>query len=496
MLKSLIRTTTYISKEFFELLRQPRLLFGLILTPFLILFLVGVGFRNEPHEFKTLFVVPDNPSLRDFVSEEAQNVSPQLIYAGMTDNVDQAMQRLKQGEVDLVVSVSGNPEENIEEDNKSWMVFYHDEIEPQLLDYMPFFTRVVVDEVNNRLLTQILEQEQARSYSLEDTLETSISSAEALESSLRAADRVSAQREKEQLYQSLNTLDLLLLAARPLSSTAGDGTDDLGALADQTNDIDIDGSEQNLGQQADEIKDVRQELESLRSELDTFQKISPRLLVSPFEGQARNVADYIPSMTDYFVGPVIALLLQHLAITFAGLSYVRDRQLGVTELIRVSPLKPLELLLGKYISHFLLSGIIATVLTFLAVKLLEAPMVGSWLNYAYIAAALSFASIGLGFVLSLLSESDSHAVQYAMMMLLASVFFTGFFFPLDSLWWPVQSISWLIPSTYGILMFHDVMLRGLAPAAVQLLILAGMGVLFFLLTWLILVKRLRAQESI
>lgn len=495
MLRSIIRVSAYITKEISELIRQPRLLFGLILTPFLILFLVGIGFRDEAREFQTLFVVPQNETLRDFITEEAKNVSPQMIYEGMTEDLDQALQRLKQGEVDLVISVQGNPRENLEEDEQTWMVFYHDEIEPQLVDYMPFFSRVVVDEVNKRLLTSILEQEQTRSGSLEETLDTAVASADALETSLRAAERVQAQREQEQLSQSLGTLDLLLLAAQPLGFSGENSPPDISELEARTQGIDPGASEQNLEEQADEIADVRQDLEQLQSQLDQFQSITPRLLVSPFSGQARNVADFIPSMTDYFVGPVIALLLQHLAITFAGLSYVRDRQLGVTELIRVSPLKPLELMIGKYISHFLLSSVIAAVLTYLAVTLLDAPLTGSWLNYAYIAAALIFTSIGLGFVLSLLSESDSHAVQYAMMMLLASVFFTGFFFPLDSLWWPVRSVSWLIPSTYGILMFHDVMLRGLAPETVQLLILTGMGVVFFLTTWLILVRRLQAQES-
>lgn len=496
MLRSIVRISSYVTKELFELIRQPRLLFGLILTPFLILFLVGIGFRDAPHEFVTLFVVPENETLRDFVTEEAKNVSPQLIYEGMTADLNQALGRLRQGEVDLVISVQGNPQENIEQDEETWMVFYHDEIEPQLVNYMPFFSRVVVDEVNKRLLTQVLEQEQDRSASLEETLDTAVDSADALEDSLRAVDRVQAQREQERLSQSLSTLDLLLLAAQPLAGSGEDSLPDIRALESRAQGVEPDAPEQDLEEQADEIADVRRDLEELRTQVDQFQSITPRLLVSPFSGQARNVAEYIPSMTDYFVGPVIALLLQHLAITFAGLSYVRDRQLGVTELIRVSPLKPLELMLGKYISHFLLSSVIAAVLTYLAVTLLDAPLTGSWLNYAYIAAALIFTSVGLGFVLSLLSESDSHAVQYAMMMLLASVFFTGFFFPLDTLWWPVRSVSWLIPSTYGILMFHDVMLRGLAPQAVQLIILAGMGVVFFLLTWLILVQKLQTQESL
>ncbi len=85
---------------------------------------------------------------------------------------------------------------------------------------------------------------------------------------------------------------------------------------------------------------------------------------------------------------------------------------------------------------------------------------------------LILASLGLGFVLSGISETDTQAVQYSMIALLLTIFFTGFVLPLEQLAAPVQVISYLIPATYGIQALHDVVFRGAVPGP---LILGGLA---------------------
>jgi len=72
-----------------------------------------------------------------------------------------------------------------------------------------------------------------------------------------------------------------------------------------------------------------------------------------------------------------------------------------------------------------------------------------------------FTSLGIGFAISIVSQTDSQAVQYSMIILLASVFFSGFIMSLDMLLPPVRVISWLLPTTYGTLLLRDIALRGL-----------------------------------
>lgn len=108
-------------------------------------------------------------------------------------------------------------------------------------------------------------------------------------------------------------------------------------------------------------------------------------------------------------------------------------------------------------------------------------------------AALIFASLTIGFTISLVSESDSQAVQYSMIVLLASVFFSGLIIRLESLLEPVRAVSWALPATYGIQMLQTIMLRGQSP---EPLLLGGLGLIgvMFLFAALILAQRRLASE--
>ncbi len=205
--------------------------------------------------------------------------------------------------------------------------------------------------------------------------------------------------------------------------------------------------------------------------------------MSPFVAETRSIGDTSLGPTDFFVPAVIALLMQHIAITLAGLSIVRERQDGPIELFRASPVTAFQTLVGKFLSYLILTLILGAILTALVVYGLGVPMLGNWWHYALVMVALLCASLSLGFFVSLSAKTDSQAIQSAMVILLASIFFSGFFLALYRLWEPVQVVSWALPVTYGINLLQSVMLRGQFPA---LLLLGGLflyAVIFFLLDW-------------
>ena len=208
---------------------------------------------------------------------------------------------------------------------------------------------------------------------------------------------------------------------------------------------------------------IDKDITDLDGKLAEFQSIDPSIIVSPFRSETKSVANVQPSISDFFAPAVLALLLQHLAVTFAALSIVRERNVGTMELFRVSPLSAAEALFGKYISYMLFGGVIAAILSALLVFALHVPMLGNWWYFALVIAAVLFTSLGIGFAISIVSQTDSQAVQYSMIILLASVFFSGFIMSLDMLWEPVRVISWLLPTTYGTLLLRDIALRGIDP---------------------------------
>jgi ABC-2 type transport system permease protein len=91
--------------------------------------------------------------------------------------------------------------------------------------------------------------------------------------------------------------------------------------------------------------------------------MDPYIIVSPFRNESRTVVKVQPSVSDFFAPAVLALLFQHLAVTFAALSIVRECNVGTMELFRTSPLSAEEALIGKYVSHLLFGGVIVAILS-------------------------------------------------------------------------------------------------------------------------------------
>ena len=79
-------------------------------------------------------------------------------------------------------------------------------------------------------------------------------------------------------------------------------------------------------------------MDELATALQQSVMLDPKVIVQPFESDTENVVSDSITPTDYFTPSSVALLLQHLALTFAALSIVRDRRTGLFELMRVGPL--------------------------------------------------------------------------------------------------------------------------------------------------------------
>ena len=189
----------------------------------------------------------------------------------------------------------------------------------------------------------------------------------------------------------------------------------------------------------------------------------------------------------------MALLLQHIAVSLASLSMVRDRLLGAMEVYRVAPVLPLEIILGKSLSYGLLLSVVGVVLVLLVNRLLGVPMLGDVRWAAASLGLLLFSSLGVGFFIAGLAETETQAVQLAMLVLLSSIFFGGFFLALETLWEPVRAISYVLPVTHGAQGLREVMLRGATPDPISLAALAAIGVVSYALASLELSRRMATQ---
>ena len=212
------------------------------------------------------------------------------------------------------------------------------------------------------------------------------------------------------------------------------------------------------------LRALEADLDRLEADIETFQAIEPAVLVSPFRGESASYQGTEVDFTHYYIPGVVSLLVQHLALTFAALSLVRERTLGSVELFRVSPLSGAESLVGKYLANVVIGMLVGAALTASAVFAFGFQPLGPWWAYGVAVLLVVLASQGLGFILSALAQTESQAVQYAMITLLVSIFFSGFFISTARLLPSVQVVSYLIPATYGIKALQDISFWGRLPS--------------------------------
>jgi ABC-2 type transport system permease protein len=211
-------------------------------------------------------------------------------------------------------------------------------------------------------------------------------------------------------------------------------------------------------------------------------QVSPQVVAAPTRAELRNLAPVQPNVVAFFAPAVLALVLQHMGVTLTALSMVRERLSGAMDIFRVAPLRSLEILVGKYLAYAFFNLSIASLICFLLVGVLNVPLLSPPGQVATVVALLSFASLGLGLLISTIVDSERQAVQLSMLVLLASVFFSGFVLPLDQFITPLRVAAYTLPVTHGIQLLQDFMLRGYTNQAWELLALAAIGLVLFVLT--------------
>lgn len=500
--RGVIRASSFFRKEIFEVLRQPRLITTLVLGPFLILLIFGIGYRNESRTLRTLFVTQtENSIIADDMANFADTKGLPFEYSGVTNNSLEALDALTRREVDLVVIEPEDPVTTIKNDEQAVFTFYHREIDPNQVSYVDYLGWLYVTEVNREVLRSFIVQGQEETTDLHTDLQEARQNVTAMRQALQSGDEALAQQEQQGLSTNLNAISLavgaslgLLDSLQPTSDSTQTNTEVQSTLSNLQQNTDMLGSSTNDEERITRLDEIEGDISSLETQLAEFQALNPTIIVSPFRSETKSMANVQPSITDFFAPAVLALLLQHLAVTFAALSIVRERNAGTMELFRVSPLSGAEALFGKYISYMLFGGLIATILSVLLVYVLNMPMLGDWRYFALVIAALLFTSLGIGFIISIISQTDSQAVQYSMITLLASVFFSGFIMTLDMLWEPVRVVSWMLPNTYGTILLRDIALSGIAPNWMLLIYLSLIGLVLMVLSWMLMVRLIASSK--
>jgi ABC-2 type transport system permease protein len=164
--------------------------------------------------------------------------------------------------------------------------------------------------------------------------------------------------------------------------------------------------------------------------------------------------------------------------------------MGSFEMFRVSPLRFSQILLGKSLAYILYVSFAGVILTAL-MMLLNVPGPAYPGQYLLMLVLLATASVGIGFLISAISRTDGQAIQLTMLVLLLSIFFTGFFLPVAGFLWPAWIIALLVPMTYAIRGFQDLILAGTSPLFVVWIGLGLVALLSFGMVAIIMRRQYR-----
>jgi len=222
-------------------------------------------------------------------------------------------------------------------------------------------------------------------------------------------------------------------------------------------------------------------------------KVPPEVIASPTKPVVENLAPVEPTIVGFYGTAALALVLQHLAVTLIALSIVRERSSGALDRFRSSPMRATELVAGKVLAFGLLGGAIAAISAWLLVTVLGVPLLGSPASVALVIGLLLIASLGLGLLISVVSDSERQAVQLALLTLLASMFFSGFVLHIEEFQPAVQAGAYLLPVTHGISLLQGEFLSGTIAHPWQLAALAGIAAVLLLFSWTLLWRELRPE---
>ncbi|MBS1253730.1 MAG: putative multidrug ABC transporter permease YbhR [Anaerolineales bacterium] len=210
--------------------------------------------------------------------------------------------------------------------------------------------------------------------------------------------------------------------------------------------------------------------------------------VHPIDARVRVRFNEELKESNYTIPSEAGFMLSAIAMMVASLGIARERELGTLEQLMVTPLRPIEMIIGKVVPAIILSYIVF--LLMLAISLLGfgVPMRGSWPLLLTLAAFYLFVELGWGIMASAISANQLQALLLVFVFVMIEVVFSGYAFPVENMPQVLQLVANLFPIKHWLIVFRSILLKGAGPSAYwqELVALAVLGTGIMSMTVLLL----------
>lgn len=192
--------------------------------------------------------------------------------------------------------------------------------------------------------------------------------------------------------------------------------------------------------------------------------------------EVRPTVWYNPGLesVNFMIPALMGMILQFLATLVTSMAIVRERERGTMEQLIVTPIKPLELIIGKTMPYVALSFFDFLEVLVIGVFWFGVPIRGSILLLMALAALFLLGSLGIGILISTIAHTQQEAMLMSFLFLMPSIFLSGFFFPLEAMPVALRTLSYVVPLRYMLIIIRSIVLKGvgLEPLRLEVLILS------------------------
>lgn len=173
---------------------------------------------------------------------------------------------------------------------------------------------------------------------------------------------------------------------------------------------------------------------------------------------------YNPNIDDmiFLIPGLAGLLLQLIAVNVTVLSVVRERELGTMEQILVTPMRPIELIVGKMVPSVLLTAADLAIIILLGVYWFKVPFQGSVALFCWLALLFMVSGLGLGLMLSTISKNQKQAGQISAVLMMITMLLSGLIFPRSTMPDAIKVVSNFVPATFFIRISRGIITKGVS----------------------------------
>ena len=197
---------------------------------------------------------------------------------------------------------------------------------------------------------------------------------------------------------------------------------------------------------------------------------------------------YNPEMksANFMIPGLIAMVLFTLTIMLTSLAIVREREHGTIEQLMVTPIRSIELIVGKVIPYVVVAFFDVLEVLAIGVFWFGVPVHGSVSLLLLLSALFLLTSLGIGIFISSVANTQQEAMLVVWLMLLPAIFLAGFFFPIEAMPLALRALSYLVPFRYMLTIIRGIILKGvglrvLLPQVIALLVF-GVGIMLLAAT--------------